>query len=69
MKKVCKTCKMFIEGNNCPAGKHGNDCGVVNPTKLSDNWKGRIFIFDPEKSLIAKRAGFKNKGEYAIKVR
>ena len=60
MKKVCKECKMFVEKDKCP--NDGSD-------KLTDNWKGRIFIMDANKSEIAKRVGIKVKGEYAIKIR
>ncbi len=59
-KKVCKKCKMFVDGNECPNCK-GN--------QFSTNWQGRITITDPEKSAIAKKIGIKAKGEYAIKVR
>ena len=61
---------MFVDTNkNCPTSRRDNECAVVNPAKFTDSWKGRLFVFDPEKSVIAKRAGYKNKGEYAIKVR
>jgi DNA-directed RNA polymerase subunit E" len=59
-KKVCKKCKMFYEGSECP-GCHSN--------QFSTNWQGRINIIDPEKSDIAKKIGITKKGEYAIKVR
>ncbi|MBW2992083.1 DNA-directed RNA polymerase, subunit E'' [Candidatus Woesearchaeota archaeon] len=59
-KKACKTCKMFVEGDTCPACK-GN--------QFSTNWQGRIFILDPGKSEIGKKIGITVKGEYAIKVR
>ena len=59
-RKVCKKCKMFVDGNECPGCK-GN--------QFSTNWQGRITITDPEKSEIAKKVGIKVKGEYAIKVR
>lgn len=59
-KKVCKTCKMFVDGPMCPAC-HGQS--------FSTNWQGRIFIVDPNKSEIANKMGIKVKGEYAIKVR
>jgi DNA-directed RNA polymerase subunit E" len=59
-KKVCKKCKIFVTGNECPVCK-GN--------QFSNNWQGRITILDPEKSAIAKKIGIKVKGEYAIKVR
>ena len=59
-KKVCKKCKIFVTGNECPVCK-GN--------QFSNNWQGRITILDSEKSAIAKKIGIKVKGEYAIKVR
>jgi len=59
-KKVCKTCKLFVDGDTCPVCK-GN--------QFSNNWQGRIFILDPEKSEIGKKMGITVKGEYAIKVR
>lgn len=60
MKKVCKKCKLFVEGAVCPACK-GN--------QFSENWKGRIFISDPAKSEIAQEMEIQVKGEYAIKVK
>ena len=59
-KKVCKKCKLFVEGDKCP---------ICNGTSFSTNWKGRISIIDPKRSFIAKVMGFEHKGEYAIKVR
>lgn len=60
MRKVCRKCKLFVEGNECPLC-HGN--------QFSESWKGRIIFFDAEKSEIAKRTSTKVKGEYTIKVR
>lgn len=60
MKKVCAKCRLFVEGNQCPICK-GN--------QFSENWKGRIFISDPNKSEVAKKISIMVKGEYAIKVR
>ncbi len=60
MKKVCKKCKIFVEGTACPICK-GN--------QFSENWKGRVYIADPQKSIIAKNMGIAEKGEYAIKVK
>ncbi|MDP7141295.1 MAG: transcription elongation factor subunit Spt4 [Candidatus Woesearchaeota archaeon] len=60
MKKVCKSCKLFVDGNNCPVCK-GN--------QFSTNWQGRIFIADANKSMIAQKMEITVKGEYAIKVR
>ena len=59
-KKVCKKCKIFVEGNECP---------VCKTNQFSTNWQGRLFIIDANKSSIAKRIDAKVKGEYAIKVR
>ncbi len=60
MKKVCKKCKVFVEGNVCP---------LCNGNQFADNWKGRIYVIDPNKSEIAKKIGLNAKGEYAIKVK
>jgi DNA-directed RNA polymerase subunit E" len=59
-KKVCKNCKMFVEGDVCP---------ICKTSQFSNNWQGRIHILDAERSEIGKRIGIKVKGEYAIKVR
>lgn len=59
-KKVCKKCKLFVEGNQCPICKNN---------QFSTNWQGRINILDANKSMIAKKIGNTVKGEYAIKVR
>ena len=60
MKKVCKDCKIFVKGSECPVCK-GN--------KFSENWQGRINIIDANKSEIAKKIEIKVKGEYVIKIR
>lgn len=59
-RKVCKSCKIFVKGSTCP---------LCKGTNFSDNWKGRVFILDAEKSEIAKKIGITVKGEYVIKVR
>jgi len=60
MRKVCKRCKLFVTGPKCP---------LCKDNQFSENWKGRIFIIDAEKSEIAKKIGATAKGEYTIKVR
>ncbi|MBS3107808.1 DNA-directed RNA polymerase, subunit E'' [Candidatus Woesearchaeota archaeon] len=60
VKKVCKRCKIFVSGDQCPICKNSN---------FSESWKGRAFILNPEKSEIAKKIGATAKGEYALKVR
>jgi len=57
-KKVCKKCRLFVEGNECPLCK-GN--------QFSASWQGRINILDANSSAIAKKIGVTVKGEYAIK--
>ncbi len=59
-KKVCKKCKIFVEGPVCPVCK-GN--------QFSDNWKGRMYIFNVPQSEIAQKIGAIEPGEYAIKVK
>lgn len=58
-KKACKKCRLFVEGDSCPG------CGG---SQFVLNWKGRVFIANPEKSLIAQRMKVTKPGEYAIKV-
>ena len=59
-KKVCKKCKIFVEGNICP---------VCKSNQFSSNWQGRLHVLDANKSLIANKIDIKVKGEYAIKAR
>ena len=59
-KKACKSCKIFVDGSECPVCK-GN--------QFSNNWQGRLSILDANKSVIAKKIGITVKGEYAIKIR
>jgi RNA polymerase subunit RPABC4/transcription elongation factor Spt4 len=59
-KKVCKTCKIFVEGEECPICK-GN--------QFSTLFQGRVYVVDVMKSDIGKKMGIEIKGEYAIKVR
>lgn len=60
MKKACKDCKIFVQGNECP---------ICHKSDFVENWKGRIFILDANKSEIAQKLNIKVKGEYAIKTR
>lgn len=57
--KVCKRCRIFVEGGQCP---------LCKGTNFSTTWKGKIIVLDPLKSDIAKKTGIEAKGEYAIKV-
>ena len=60
MKKVCKKCKVFVEGSACP------ECGG---TQTTDAWKGRVHIINPASSEIAKKLKLSKPGTYAIKSR
>ncbi|MBI2110072.1 DNA-directed RNA polymerase subunit E'' [Candidatus Woesearchaeota archaeon] len=60
MKKVCRKCKLFVSGNQCP---------LCKGSSFAENWKGRLYIIDANKSDIAKKVSIKVKGEYAIKVK
>lgn len=59
-RKVCKKCKLFVEGDDCP---------VCHTSQFSNNWQGRLFVNDANKSEIAKKINHQIKGEYAIKVK
>ncbi len=59
-KQACKSCKIFVEGDQCP---------LCKTTNLSTNWQGRIVFLDTDKSLIAHKMGVEKTGEYALKVR
>jgi len=59
-KNICRTCRLFVEGDYCPICKKSN---------FTTQFKGRIIILNPEKSKIAKKLGIKYAGEYAIKIR
>jgi RNA polymerase subunit RPABC4/transcription elongation factor Spt4 len=59
-KKACKKCKVFVDGEQCPICKNSS---------FTNNWQGRLFITDVERSMIAQNVKATVKGEYAIKVR
>ena len=59
-RKVCRKCRIFVKGEQCPVCKGSN---------FSESWNGRINILNDEKSEIAKKINLNSNGEYAIKVR
>jgi DNA-directed RNA polymerase subunit E" len=59
-KKVCKNCRYFYEGTECP---------LCKSTVTAATWQGRLHILDANKSEIAKKINIAVKGEYAIKIR
>ena len=38
-------------------------------SNFTSSWQGRVYIVDPENSMIAEKIAIQKKGEYAIKVR
>lgn len=59
-KKVCKKCKIFFEGDNCP---------ICSGTETTETWKGKLVVFKPGESEIAKNLKITKEGTYAIKTR
>jgi len=57
--KACKKCKILVEGDQCP---------ICQGNSFTDSWKGKVIIFDSEKSEIAKHLKIKQQGSYAVKV-
>lgn len=58
--KVCKNCKLIVEGPVCP---------VCKDNQFTTVFQGRLNILDSNKSFIASQIGIKEKGRYAIKIR
>ncbi len=59
--KACKLCSTIIEsGDKCP------NCGSK---ELTESFKGRVVILNPEKSEVAKKLNLKEQGNFAIKTR
>ena len=55
--KACKKCRYIHTEEKCPK------CGSVS----TESWKGKIEVFNPEKSQIAQNLKLIDKGMYAIK--
>ncbi len=60
VEKACKKCKTIYEGSKC--SKCGSD-------EKANVFKGKIIVFDPEKSEVAKNLGFNEKGKFAVRLR
>ena len=59
--KACKECKRIVEsGDKCP------NCGS---RELTEGYKGRMIVLNPEKSEIARELNIKEKGSFAIKIK
>ncbi|MEK6898432.1 MAG: transcription elongation factor subunit Spt4 [Nanoarchaeota archaeon] len=58
--KACRNCNRIYEGERCP------NC---ESKESVESFKGRMVVFNPEKSEIAKKLNVKGKGNFAIKTR
>jgi len=58
--KACLNCKAIYVDDKCPK------CGE---TPASDSFKGRLHVFNSEKSEIANKLGIYKDGEFAIKTK
>ncbi len=56
--KSCLNCRAIYFGDKCP------NCGE---TPASNSFKGRIHVFDAEKSEMAENMKINSNGEFAIK--
>ena len=59
--KACKMCKTIFE--------QGEKCSKCGSKEITESFKGRIALLDPEKSEIAQKINLKEKGNFAIKTR
>ena len=59
-KKVCKKCKLFFEGDSCPS---------CNSTETTETWNGKLIVFKPEQSEVAKNLKIEKPGTYAVKTK
>ena len=60
-KKACKICNQIYED--------GNKCPKCDSKEFTENFKGKIVVINPEKSVIAEKLKIKSKGNFAIKTR
>lgn len=59
--KACKICKkIYEEGEKCP---------VCDSKESTESFKGKTYIVDSKKSLIAQNLNLTGEGEFAIKTR
>ena len=59
--KACKICNTIIES--------GEKCPKCDSKELTEGFKGRIVVLNPEKSEIAPKLNLKDKGNFAIRTR
>jgi DNA-directed RNA polymerase subunit E" len=59
--KACKLCKTIVE--------EGDKCPNCESKEITEGFKGRIVVLNPEKSELAQKLNLKEKGNFAIKTR
>ena len=58
--KACAVCKAIFTEGNCP---------ICSSSEAGNTIKGKVCIFNTEKSQIASNMKINKPGEYAIKIR
>ncbi|MFA5484967.1 MAG: transcription elongation factor subunit Spt4 [Candidatus Pacearchaeota archaeon] len=58
--KACLNCKAIYQGDKCP---------ICGETPSNESFKGRVYVFNPEKSEIANKLEIHKEGEFAIKTK
>lgn len=58
--KACVHCKVLFDEERCP---------ICNETATTESWKGKMYVFNAEKSEVAKNLKIKKNGEFAIRTR
>ncbi len=58
--KSCLNCKAIYFGDKCPK---------CEETASSDSFKGRVYIFNAEKSELAENMKINSEGEFAIRTK
>ena len=58
--KACLNCKAIYSGDKCPK---------CEETPSSESFKGRLHVFNAEKSEIANKLNIHKEGEFAIKTK
>lgn len=60
--------KTLLACRNCRALTYQKQCPICKSTNLTTNWKGYLYVIDPEKSEVAKKMGIKVRGRFALTV-
>ena len=56
--KACIKCRVIFQEEKCP---------ICGETTTTENFKGRVYLFNTEDSQVAKNMKISEKGEFAIK--